>query len=238
MSSPKNWSPEAVILLIAGVIGCMLFGAVLIGALGAAGLPVFKNPDSLPVIILSTLSFHGAALVGAGFFLRLHQVSWGDAFGWHRERLGKSLLLGVGAMVLVLPAVLALEQASVWVLERLHWAANDQRAVDLIVKSKSWWLKGYLALFAVLLAPVAEEFIFRGVLYPLCKQLGWHKTAWFGTTAAFALMHLNLPTFLPLWALALAFTWLYARTNCLLVPIVAHSLFNLTNLVILFSRPG
>ena len=138
MSSQKNWSPEAVILLIAGVIGSMFFGALLIGALGALGLTTFKNPDSLAVIILSTLSFHGAALVGAGFFLHFHQVSWADAFGWNREGLGKSLLLGVGVLMVALPVVLALEQASVWVLERLHWAAEDQRAVDLIVKSKSW----------------------------------------------------------------------------------------------------
>jgi membrane protease YdiL (CAAX protease family) len=238
MSSSKNWQPEAVILLIAGVIGCMFLGAILIGSLEALGVRAFKDPDSLAVIVLGTLSFHGAAWVGAGIFLRQHHVSWGDALGWNRERLGKSLLLGVGVLALVLPVVLALQQASVLVLERLHWVAEDQRAVDLIVKSKSWWLKGYLAGFAVVIAPVAEEFIFRGVLYPLCKQLGWHKTAWFGVSAGFALMHLNLPTLIPLWVLALAFTWLYARTGCLLVPILAHSLFNLTNLIILFCHHG
>jgi membrane protease YdiL (CAAX protease family) len=41
----------------------------------------------------------------------------------------------------------------------------------------------------------------------------------------------------PLFALALALTWLYEKTDCLLVPITAHSLFNVTNLVALYFLP-
>ena len=45
------------------------------------------------------------------------------------------------------------------------------------------WPTGiYLGIFAVVLAPVAEEFIFRGVLFPFVKQLGWPKLAWFGVS--------------------------------------------------------
>jgi membrane protease YdiL (CAAX protease family) len=87
------------------------------------------------------------------------------------------------------------------------------------------------------LAPVAEEFIFRGTLYPFIKQLGWPKLALVGVSFLFALIHLNAPTFVPLFVLALAFTWLYEKTDCLLAPIAAHSLFNTANLVILFLQP-
>jgi len=43
------------------------------------------------------------------------------------------------------------------------------------------------------------------------------------------LIHLNAPTFVPLFALALALTWLYERTDNLLAPITAHALFNAAN---------
>ena len=43
-------------------------------------------------------------------------------------------------------------------------------------------------------------------------------------------------SFVPLFVLALAFTWLYQKTDCLLAPIVAHSLFNTTNLIILILQ--
>jgi len=90
--------------------------------------------------------------------------------------------------------------------------------------------------FAMVLAPVAEEFIFRGVLYPFVRQLGWPRLAWFGVSFLFALIHVNAVTFVPLLVLALVFVWLYEKTDCLLAPIAAHCLFNTANLVILFTQ--
>ena len=108
-------------------------------------------------------------------------------------------------------------------------------------KRGSCWMRVYLGAFAVVLAPVAEEFIFRGMLYPLVKQLGSPRYAFFGISAIFALIHLDAGTLVPLFVLALALTWLYEKTDNLLAPIVAHSLFNGANLVVLclaeeFSR--
>src|SRR5450759_3774056 len=88
--------------------------------------------------------------------------------------------------------------------------------------------------FAVLLAPVAEEFIFRGMLYPFVKQLGSPRYALFGISAIFALIHLDAGTLVPLFVLALALTWLYEKTDNLLAPITAHALFNAANLVLFF----
>jgi hypothetical protein len=88
---------------------------------------------------------------------------------------------------------------------------------------------------------VAEEFIFRGMLYPFVKQLGWPRLAWVGVSFAFALIHDDAATFVPLFVLALALTWLYEKTDNLLAPITAHALFNAANLIVLclaeeFSR--
>ena len=48
------------------------------------------------------------------------------------------------------------------------------------------WMKGrlvgaaYLGFFTIACAPVAEEFMFRGMFYPFIKQLGFPRLAWFG----------------------------------------------------------
>jgi hypothetical protein len=128
---------------------------------------------------------------------------------------------------------LGLQQVSAVVLTKLGWPPEDQMAVTLLANTKSWWMRIYLGVFAVALAPVAEEFIFRGMLYPFVKQLGWPRLAWIGVSFAFALIHDDAATFVPLFVLALALTWLYERTDNLLAPITAHSLFNAANLVIL-----
>ena len=236
MLSPKPWRAEAVILLIAGVFACLCLGVVLAGVLRQAGVAGFKTEDSFGGVVLATLSFQGAAWGLIYIFLKQHEVNWRDAFGLRNANLKKLLLLAAGVLALVLPVVLGLEQFSARALQHLGWPPEDQRAVALIVNAKSWWLRGYLAFFAMVLAPVAEEFIFRGVLFPFVKQLGWPKLAWFGVSFLFALIHVNAPTFVPLFVLALAFTWLYQKTDCLLAPIAAHSLFNTANLVVLFTQ--
>jgi membrane protease YdiL (CAAX protease family) len=116
-----------------------------------------------------------------------------------------------------------------------------------------------LIFFAVILAPAAEEFIFRGILYPFIKQLGfpsefmkltqteqcilypfikqlgYPKLSLIGVSLAFASIHGSLVVVLPLFVFALAQTWLYEKTDCLLAPMITHSVFNLANLVIMFA---
>ena len=128
------------------------------------------------------------------------------------------------------------------IVEGVHFTKEtppeNQFAVTLLAGTKSWGMRIYLGAFAVVLAPVAEEFIFRGMLYPFVKQLGWPRLAWFGVSFVFALIHDDAATFVPLFVLALALTWLYEKTDNLLAPIAAHSLFNAANLVLLcFEEP-
>ena len=236
MLSPKPWRAEAVIQLVAGVFVCLCLGVLAAGLLRQVGVPIFKSPDSLANILMATLSFQGATWLLIFIFLKQHQVHWRDALGLRQTNLGKSLLLASGVLVLALPVVLCLQHFSALALGKLGWPAEDQRAVELIAGAKSVWLRGYLAFFAMVLAPVAEEFIFRGVLFPFIRQLGWPKLAWFGVSFLFASIHANAPALVPLFVLALVFTWLYKKTDCLLAPIAAHSLFNTVNLVILFTQ--
>lgn len=236
MLSQKPWRVEAVIQLIAGVLVCLCLGAATIGILRQAGVAAFQSPDSFACVLLATLSFQGLAWILIFIFLKFHGVDWRDALGLRNQHLIRSLLLAAGVLVVMLPVVLALQQVSVVVLEKIGWAPEDQRAVNLLVNAGSFWMRGYLALFAVVLAPVAEEFIFRGVLFPFIKQLGRPRLAWIGVSLLFALIHVNAPTFVPLFVLALALTWLYQKTDCLLASILAHSLFNGVNLLVLFLQ--
>ena len=236
MLSQKPWRAESVILLIAGVFVCLGVGVVTAGLLRQFGVLAFKAPDNPANILLATLSFQGMTWVLIFNFLKQHKVNWRGAFGFRNVNLEKSILLAVITLALVLPVILQLEEYSVRVLQIIGWPLEDERAVALIVNAKSAWLQIYLAFFAIVLAPVAEEFMFRGVLFPFVKQLGYPKLAWFGVSFLFALIHVNAPTLVPLFVFALVLTWLYQKTDCLLAPIAAHSLFNTANLVILYTQ--
>ncbi len=212
---------------------CFCLGLLIAGLLQKGGIAAFRPPDGFGAVLLGTLGFQGAAWLLILFFLRQHQAGWREAFGFRGPQLPRALLLAVPAVFILLPVALGLQQVSAVVLTKLGWPPENQLAVALLAGTKSWWVRVYLGAFAVVLAPVAEEFIFRGMLYPFVKQLGWPRLAWAGVSFAFALVHDDAATFVPLFVLALALTWLYEKTDNLLAPIAAHSLFNAANLVIL-----
>ncbi len=219
------------------MFACYGFVAMLALLLQKSGLAGFQNPDDAGFALLGTLGIEGPAWIFILVFLRLHKADWRDAFGLRGPDLERSLLLAVGVLVFILPAVWLLQGLSGIVLEKIGVPVESQPAVEIYLGLKAFWLRVCFGTFAVVIAPVAEEFIFRGMLYPFVKQLGSPRAALFGVSAIFAAIHFDAGTFVPLFALALALTWLYEMTDNLLAPIAAHSLFNATNLVALHFLP-
>ena len=232
----KTWQPEIVLTLIGGLVLAFFLGNLLAELLRHFGVAGFRTSDAVGNVLLATLSFHGAAIVMAVFFLKLHDIRWRDALGLQDAQWKKHLLITVILLLAVTPVMFGLKMASEILLEKMAWPVADQRAVEMFSSAKSVWLRVYLGIFAVIIAPVAEEFVFRGLIYSGLKKLGWPKCAWLGASALFALIHFSAPIFLPLFVLALALTWLYERTEGLLAPMVAHSLFNAANLMILLTQ--
>jgi membrane protease YdiL (CAAX protease family) len=232
MLSEKPWRAEAVIQLCAAQIACLCLGIIAVNVLHKLGIHGFTRDESFGNIVVGTLCFQGATWPLILFFLRQHDVGWRAALGFRGPKIKHPLFLTL-AVIIVFAVVLLLQGASIYTLEKLGWPTEDEAAVKLFTDAKSTWIIVYLGVFAVVIAPVAEEFIFRGMLFPFVKRLGFPKLAWFGTSFLFALIHFNLPTFVPLFVFALALTWLYEKTDNLLAPITAHALFNATNLVML-----
>jgi membrane protease YdiL (CAAX protease family) len=234
MLTAKPWRDEAVLQFCGTQLLCFCFAVIIADLLQKAGLAAFQPPDGFGAVLLGTLGFQGVAWLLILFFLRQHQVGWREALGVCGPQLPRALLMALLLAITILPVAWGLQFLSMDVLTRAGWPPEKQLAVTLLANTKSWWMRVYLGAFAVVLAPVAEEFIFRGMLYPFVKQLGSPRAALFGVSAIFAAIHFDAGTFVPLFALALALTWLYEKTDNLLAPITAHALFNATNLVVLF----
>jgi CAAX protease family protein len=232
MLSEKPWRLEKVLFFCATLFLSICLGATSVSLLRQSGVPGFAPNDS-GVIIIATLTFQGAACLLIPFFLRVHRVNWREAFGLRGPNLPRACYLAVLTTIVILPAALWLQKVSVDVLTKPGQEPEVQEVVKVIGASRSPWLKAYLGFFALGVAPVAEEFIFRGMLYPLIKRLGFPQLAWLGVSALFALVHVAAATFVPLFVLALALTWLYEKTDNLLAPILTHVLFNTFNYVML-----
>jgi len=233
MLSAKPWQGEAVIQFCGAQLLCLVFGLTIAGLLQRAGFAAFQPPDGFGAVLLATVGFQGATWVLIPFFLRHHQAGWREVFDFRRQQLPRTLLTAGLMTIAILPVAWGLQYLSIRTLTHFGRPPEAQLAVSLLTDTKFWWMRVYLGGFAVILAPVAEEFIFRGMLYPFIKQCGYPRLAWVGVSFAFALVHYDIATFVPLFVLALALTWLYERTDNLLAPVTAHALFNAANLVVL-----
>ena len=98
-----------------------------------------------------------------------------------------------------------------------------------------------LVITATLIAPLVEEFIFRGILQnSIYYRYGSLLPAMVIPTVIFALFHVAylfyLPALLELIGLALMLAWVMAKTGNLLVPVMVHGLFNLSAFSDIFSQ--
>jgi membrane protease YdiL (CAAX protease family) len=210
----------------------VLLGVTVAATLHKAGLAGFQGEKDFGNILVATLSFQGVTWILIPIFLRLNETRIRDAFGLDSKNFFRSIALAAGVLVVAL----ILEYLYGLALQKIGWHPETQTAVQLL-NGAPWWPTGiYLAFFAVVLAPVAEEFIFRGVLFSLVKNLGYPKLAWIGVSLLFALIHGDAGIFAPLFFLALALTWLYEKTENLLASIITHALFNGVNLVALIYQ--
>ena len=231
MLSEKPWKPEAVLRLLLGVFVCLCFSSLVLQLL----LPrdaLDTAPGKFFSLLVSTIGFHWMGLLLVAFFLRGHAIGWGEAFGLNSSNTVKAILLGTAGALVILPVA--------WTL--VHWSAEAimffsdkaparQLAVQAVEAAASPDQQVYAIFSTLLLAPAVEEILFRGILYPSVKQLGFPRTALWGTSLMFALVHSSLMIFIPLTVLSLLLAWLYERTGNLLAPVVTHSLFNAANYI-------
>jgi membrane protease YdiL (CAAX protease family) len=169
-----------------------------------------------------------------GRHLRREGCSWREAFGFGAGGLTHTwLTVGV-----VLAAVLAPLGLVSWLTQLffrwMGWPVTPQPILEFFLKIHEPWLRGLFILFAVGVAPVVEELLFRGLIYPCLKERLGMAAALTLTSALFAAFHFHAAIAPPLFLLSAAFILLYEWRGNLLACIVMHAGFNALSLSLLF----
>jgi membrane protease YdiL (CAAX protease family) len=154
--SPQ-WKPWMALAALVAAFGGALFGALVIGVIGSAAGSSFADPSpavSISSTIVQDLSFIGAALLFANISAR----PLPEQFGLRPTRFWPA----VGWMAAAFAAFYAF--TLVWVAI-LGVSPDDTKLPDeLGVKDSTYALLAVAFLVAVV-APIAEEFFFRGFFY-------------------------------------------------------------------------
>ncbi len=120
-------------------------------------------------------------------------------------------------------------------LKAVGLPTDHQELVDLFVQVQSPVLLAVMIIFALTVAPISEELIFRAGLFRFLRTRAPRWVAFAASAGLFALLHGNWASFLPLCVLGVVFAVAYERTGSLAVPILAHALFNLNSLVLVLG---
>ena len=220
-------------LLVVSVHFAWMGGSVLRGF----WKPGAEHPLTDTAIFESALLF-GSIVGGIALFLHARQIPVGRLFGLRPARLGAVLGKGAGYFLAALPLVLL---CSILVQSVAGEPMRQQEIVEYFTKaarqSDRWRLLLASAL-GVVVAPVTEEFLFRGYFYGVLRRFVGTLPAMLLTAALFAGIHLNGPVFLPLFVFAVCLTLAYEATGSLLTCIFMHALFNAAMLAMMVYSAG
>lgn len=231
MLSERPWKTEAVVKLLAALmIGLFLTSLISLGLqqLGP-GKSIVGN--RFVQFVINTFTFQALALIAIQLFLRYHAVSWGELLGI-RKAHWRMIAGAVIAALIALPVALMLNSLCAALLTKVRIEPVAQEPMQVLQLSVSTAQRIVFALGALVLAPIVEETLFRGILYPIIKQEGYPRLALFGSSLLFAAIHFNVMTFIPLFVLALILVLLLEVTDTLLAPVIAHACFNAANFFI------
>src|SRR5262245_54805254 len=150
-------------------------------------------------MLIAVLCLQGAVLVLTWRMLRQQGISWNRAFGFSEDWV-RALRLGIMLAVIFLPIGFGLQLLSDLVMRLPHSPVQpvEQQTVQTLRTASSWIQKLAAGIVTIVVAPVGEEVMFRGILYPTIKQAGFRQVALWATSLAFAAIHLNAVTFVPL----------------------------------------
>ena len=104
--------------------------------------------------------------------------------------------------------------------------SSKQSIVEFFSASRTLQERIMIIVFAVAIAPIVEEFVFRFFIYGVLKRYVGVLLAVILSSLLFAAAHAHFPSFIPLFVLGSCFAIAYEWSGSILVSMTMHSLFN------------
>jgi membrane protease YdiL (CAAX protease family) len=101
-----------------------------------------------------------------------------------------------------------------------------QDTVKLLQESSDPLVLGLMGFAAVVAAPLCEEIVFRGYLYPVAKKFSGPWVAGICSAMVFAAAHGSLAALLPLFIFGCVLVFIYEKTGSIWAPVAVHFCFN------------
>lgn len=244
---PLRGSPRRANRLTALWIWVVLATYALAGIAGA-GVAVRLAPPDLSEstlrlwqgIFASNVMQIAVAVAALAVAARTFRRGW-SGIGLGRRPWPADLIDALKATLVALFLCGAIARLTEWVFRLLHFALEPHGVFQLLEDpSVTPTMQAFTVLGVMLLAPISEELLFRGILQTGLQRLlrakwGTLRHRWLAvaiTATVFGLMHSTTPQHVPaLIVFGLMLGFLYERTGSLMLPILIHMMFNAKSLL-------
>ena len=164
--------------------------------------------------------------IACGFLLPRMNVP--EIFGLKSPNIGKVFLTGVIGLFAIYLCMAAIHPIITPLLENNLGEQELQAPVQMIIDAKenNPSLLVVLAFLAVIVAPICEEFVFRGYIYGTLKRYSCRIFATITSALFFAVVHGNLWSLIPLFVVGIGLALIYEISGSLWASILTHMLFN------------
>ncbi|GAB4284572.1 MAG: hypothetical protein Kow0067_06620 [Coriobacteriia bacterium] len=228
---PVRWSTGSLLLLTVTVVALMLGASALAvtseDVLGVAG-------DALILVQLGILT-----VAYASPFLLVWQraraagVTLTAALGFRRFEVARSLAEGVGIVIVAR----LLNVAYTALLSGLGIEPPSSIDITRLFPDTAAGIAATV-LLALVIAPLAEEALFRGVIYAGLRDRHGELVGLVVSSGVFAAFHFELYVFAPIFVLGLLLGRIVSLRRSLWPAVIAHALFNASALLVLYVLPA
>ena len=180
-------------------------------------------PSSSGLIASIGLQFMLAGIATIMVFQRIHPVAW---LGLRWPQWPWVFLIAPCTVIAMWSIFLVLQHSGYMRWIESLGVKTVQDSVKLLQTSNDHVVLGLMAFAAVIVAPICEEIVFRGYLYPASKKFAGPWVAAIFTALFFASAHGSLVALLPLFIFGLVLAYAYEKTGSLWAPIAIHLCFN------------
>lgn len=191
------------------------------------------QPISLRAILGNSI-LYSCLVMGIFGIIGFQKLSAISLFGLEAARLRKAAGTGLLWLVVAYPLILCAQ----WFVQTAFGESDgSQEIVRYFLEHPDPHHRMAVILMAVIVAPVAEEIIFRGYFYGVIRRFGGRIPALLTSSLLFAAIHVHLPSMLGLGLLAVILCLLYERTGSLWATMTMHAAFNATTVAALIFFP-
>jgi membrane protease YdiL (CAAX protease family) len=246
------------------VVGSGAVGQLLKRLLAVPDVELSQLPPDQQLLFIFSLSVGSLAGVGLVIaWLRLAvRATWAE-MGWRGEQWRRQVMLGLASFLVLILPIFGMQALLNYLYERIYGPPPQHPLIEHLLEHPGGVAFLIAGFTAVVVAPLTEEFLIRGVLQGWLERLAIHLRRFLHPPLAeqeadggpmtatsarpllvwpilvssllFALMHYEHGVaWVPLFFFALGLGYLYQRTRSLIAPIVLHVSLNATTMLILW----